>query len=287
MNNNINLNLYRYFLEVAKYESFSKAANSLNISQPSLSYSIKVLEEQLNKQLFVRSKNRIFLTNDGLMIYNKLKNIFRELNAITDTDELSGKVILGVRSAIANKILPIYINEINKIYPSLEISFIIAPSIDLKEMFENKKIDILIDEYYEIGDVESILLHECETIFFTSSLNYEQIKDINIDFSYLENKEIVIIKRNKVTQEIKEEYPLFNYVMVQSTPLMLKKLEDNNLIGISPKLVIYEELKMNKIHELKSDIKLPKTSVYASYYRSLENKKIKAVVDFFKEYKYF
>ena len=53
MNNNINLNLYKYFYEVAKYESFSKAANSLMISQPSLSYSIKVLEEQLNKQLFI------------------------------------------------------------------------------------------------------------------------------------------------------------------------------------------------------------------------------------------
>ena len=287
MNNNINLNLYRYFYEVAKYENFSKAANSLMISQPSLSYSIKVLEEQLNKQLFIRNNHKISLTNEGLEIYNKLKNIFVELDSITNNDELSGKVILGVRSAIANKILPIYINEINKIYPNLEISFIIAPSIDLKKMFENKKIDILLDEYCEIGDVESLLLHECDTIFFTSSSNYEKIKDVNIDFDYLKDKEILIIRRNKVTQEIRKNYPSFNYLLIQSTPLMLRKMEDNNFIAISPKLIIYEELKAKKVYELKSDIKLPKSGIYASYYQSLKNKRIKAVVDFFKEYKYF
>ena len=44
MNLNINLNLYKYFYEVAKYNSYTKAAESLMISQPSLSYSIKVLE---------------------------------------------------------------------------------------------------------------------------------------------------------------------------------------------------------------------------------------------------
>ena len=50
MNLNINLNLYKYFYEVAKYNSYTKAAESLLISQPSLSYSIKVLETQLEKK---------------------------------------------------------------------------------------------------------------------------------------------------------------------------------------------------------------------------------------------
>ncbi len=144
--NNINLNLYRYFLEVAKYESFSKAANSLMISQPSLSYSIKVLEEQLNKQLFIRNNHKISLTNDGLEIFNKLKNIFAELDSITNNNLLSGKVILGVRSAYASYILPFYINELNKIYPDLKIEFFIAKSNNLLKMLNNQEIDIMIDE---------------------------------------------------------------------------------------------------------------------------------------------
>ena len=63
--NNINLNLYKYFFQVAKYESYTKAAQELMISQPSLSYSIKVLEEQLGIKLFKKEKNHVLLTNEG------------------------------------------------------------------------------------------------------------------------------------------------------------------------------------------------------------------------------
>ena len=58
---NINLNLYKYFYEVAKHDSFTKAAEELMISQPSLSYSVKVLEEQLDYKLFNRNKGKILL----------------------------------------------------------------------------------------------------------------------------------------------------------------------------------------------------------------------------------
>ena len=51
---NIDLNTYKTFYVVAKYESFSKAANELCISQPAVSYSIKKLEEELNSKLFIR-----------------------------------------------------------------------------------------------------------------------------------------------------------------------------------------------------------------------------------------
>ena len=49
--NNIDLNAYKTFYVVAKWESFSKAASELYISQPAVSYSIKKLEEELNTKL--------------------------------------------------------------------------------------------------------------------------------------------------------------------------------------------------------------------------------------------
>ena len=51
----MDLNLYRIFLEVAKTGSISKAASSLFVSQPSISYSIKMLEEELKCKLFNRT----------------------------------------------------------------------------------------------------------------------------------------------------------------------------------------------------------------------------------------
>ena len=51
IDSNIDLNAYRIFYVVAKYESFTKAAEELYVSQPAISYSIKKLEEELNTKL--------------------------------------------------------------------------------------------------------------------------------------------------------------------------------------------------------------------------------------------
>jgi len=60
--NNIDFNMYKVFYAVATYESFSKAAKELYISQPAVSYSIKKLETDLNVKLFKRFSNGILLT---------------------------------------------------------------------------------------------------------------------------------------------------------------------------------------------------------------------------------
>lgn len=60
-----NFNLYRSFYAVAITGSFSEAARLLYVSQPSLSYNVKQLEEQLNVNLFYRKVNSVSLTNEG------------------------------------------------------------------------------------------------------------------------------------------------------------------------------------------------------------------------------
>lgn len=285
--NNINLNLYRYFYEVAKYESFSKAANSLMISQPSLSYSIKVLEEQLNKQLFIRNNHKISLTNDGLEIFNKLKNIFAELDSITNNNLLSGKVILGVRSAYASYILPFYINELNKIYPDLKIEFFIAKSNNLLKMLNNQEIDIMIDEDKYFGEYESNETYPFENILFTTNKKYNELKDTKLDIKYFDNEFLYLTRYNKITKVIMEKYPSIKTKIVESTPIMVEKIKNDNSIGLVPKMLLMNDLASGNLKELKTDIEIPNSYMYTTYLKKLENKKIRAVVDFFKEYKYF
>lgn len=287
MNNNINLNLYRYFYEVAKYESFSKAANSLMISQPSLSYSIKVLEEQLNKQLFIRNNHKISLTNEGLEIYNKLKKIFVELDSIANNDELSGKVILGVRSAYASYILPFYINELNKIYPDIKIEFFIAKSNNLLKMLNNQEIDIMIDEDKYFGEYESNETYPFENILFTTNKKYNELKDTKLDIKYFDNEFLYLTRYNKITKVIMEKYTSIKTKIVESTPIMVEKIKNDNSIGLVPKMLLMNDLASGNLKELKTDIEIPSSYMYTTYLKKLENKKIRAVVDFFKEYKYF
>lgn len=58
---NINLEYYKIFYEVAKEQNITKASENLNISQPAISKTIKLLEEKLGGTLFVRTKKALFL----------------------------------------------------------------------------------------------------------------------------------------------------------------------------------------------------------------------------------
>ena len=194
MNLNINLNLYKYFYEVAKYNSYTKAAESLMISQPSLSYSIKVLETQLEKKLFIRENNKIKLTDEGEDLYNRLDAIFKQFEEVNNEDDYRGKITLGVRSAYAFRILPNYINELNKIHPNLEIDYIIGKSEKLLSLLENKQIDILIDEQkVDTEGYKSVLQAKNKVILFTTKEKAKRIKSDVITLDYLNDKKIGIV----------------------------------------------------------------------------------------------
>ena len=66
---NIDLNLYKTFYVVAKHNNFTKASESLCISQPAVTQAIKKLEKQLNVELFKRTSQGITLTKAGELVY--------------------------------------------------------------------------------------------------------------------------------------------------------------------------------------------------------------------------
>lgn len=60
------IRLLQYFLAVAKEENITRAAESLHISQPYLSKQLMTLERQIGKQLLIRGKRKVTLTEDGI-----------------------------------------------------------------------------------------------------------------------------------------------------------------------------------------------------------------------------
>lgn len=75
------LNSLRYFICVANYLSFSKAAQHLYISQPALSYHISNLEKELGVPLFIRDKRQISLTNAGQILLNEATQICEHVDS--------------------------------------------------------------------------------------------------------------------------------------------------------------------------------------------------------------
>lgn len=95
----MDIRVLRYFLTVAREENITRAAESLHITQPSLSKQLMELEEELGKQLLVRGKRKLTLTDDGVLLSKRAEEIValmekteQELSADT---ALGGKVSIG------------------------------------------------------------------------------------------------------------------------------------------------------------------------------------------------
>ena len=71
----IETRLLHYFLAVAREQNITKAAQSLFISQSTLSKQMMDLEKQLGRQLFIRGKRKITLTEDGIFLRNRAREI--------------------------------------------------------------------------------------------------------------------------------------------------------------------------------------------------------------------
>ena len=77
---NFDLNLYKVFLTVAETKNISKAAELLYISQPAISYDIKMLENALGGKLFYRTSKGVELTPEAEKLYNAVNNSFNVLS---------------------------------------------------------------------------------------------------------------------------------------------------------------------------------------------------------------
>ena len=94
------LRLLTYFLAVAREETISGAAQTLHISQPTLSRQLADFEEELGVKLFIRGNRKITLTEDGVFLRNKAQEIIdlidKTENTIKNKDEIiSGDVYIG------------------------------------------------------------------------------------------------------------------------------------------------------------------------------------------------
>lgn len=85
----------QYFLAVTREQSISGAAEALHLSQPTLSRQLKDMEEELGKQLFIRSNRKITLTEEGMILRKRAEEITELVKKAQDEIALSDKTIAG------------------------------------------------------------------------------------------------------------------------------------------------------------------------------------------------
>ncbi|MCH4822822.1 LysR substrate-binding domain-containing protein [Gramella lutea] len=115
-----------YVLAVAEHKNFTKAAQKVFVTQPTLSMQIQKLEEELEVTIFDRTKKPIQLTEVGEKIVQQARNIVNESDRIQDIVDqqkgfIGGIFRLGVIPTIMPTLLPMFIGSFMKKYPKVKL----------------------------------------------------------------------------------------------------------------------------------------------------------------------
>jgi LysR family carnitine catabolism transcriptional activator len=149
MRNNVSLHTLRLFLRVAEMRSFSEASRTENVSQPALSRSIRMLEDQLGVRLFDRDTRNVALTSAGLMLQPIAERLISDYDAaFTDlAQSISGErghVTIGVLPSIAAGLLPAVLARFRAERPHVEVRVEDTLSDSLGELLQERRIDFAI-----------------------------------------------------------------------------------------------------------------------------------------------
>jgi DNA-binding transcriptional LysR family regulator len=151
------------FHAVAKQLSFTKAAEVLFMTQPAVTFQIKQLEEHFNTRLFDRGHGKIALTPAGDVVLDYAERILglsseMDVRLTEMTGEISGSLLVGASTTIAEFMLPRILGEFKGAYPNVRARLVVANSEAIEMRVSEHTIDI--------GFIES-LSHQpnlqCET----------------------------------------------------------------------------------------------------------------------------
>ena len=136
----------RYFLAVAREGSITAAANSLHLTQPTLSRQIKELEEELGQTLLVRKSHRVALTPEGMLLRSRAEEIISmvdktEAEFISMGNTISGSVYIGGGETRAMTEIAKIIKELRGSFPDIHFHLYSGNASDVTERLEKGLLD--------------------------------------------------------------------------------------------------------------------------------------------------
>lgn len=140
------LRVLKYFLEVAREENITAAAESLHITQPTLSKQLMDLEDEIGKKLFIRGKRRITLTEDGILLRKRAADIIdlveKTESELKNTEEvIVGDIYIGAAETDSMRFIANICVDINNKYPNIHYHLFSGNSQDVLEKLDKGLID--------------------------------------------------------------------------------------------------------------------------------------------------
>ncbi|WP_420491384.1 LysR family transcriptional regulator [Neobacillus drentensis] len=210
------------FIEVAKHKSITKAAESMHLSQPALSKSIRVLEEELGMTLVIRTNKTSDLTDAGKIVLEyaqKMVGILSEMKTtLNDITNLSrGQITIGLPPIIGSLFFPRVIAKFHHAFPNIELN--------ITEYGGARVVNSVEEGEFELGVA---VLPIDEKQFDVYPIVEEEMKLLVFKDHRLASRKVVDIK------ELKEEEFIFYHEEFALNQIMRNQFIE---VGFEPKIL--------------------------------------------------
>lgn len=168
----MDIRVLRYFLTVAREESFSRAAEVLYLSQPTLSRQIKEMEDELGVQLLIRTNRNVILTPEGQRLRKRAQEIVDLMDRTQEEflhldGEVEGQIAIGcgetqIMREVARVIIPL-----QQEHPGIRFNLYSAHADDVAEKLDQGLLDFgLMFEPFDMHKYDTLLLPFSDTVGF-------------------------------------------------------------------------------------------------------------------------
>lgn len=251
-----------YFLAVCKELHFTRAAEKLNISQPSLSQQIRILEAEIGMPLFDRIGKKIRITDTGKHLLKHSRNIFLELekirNSVDDIKELeTGRVSIGGLLTVVTYLLPPAILRYHELYPKIELVVSGLRSDDIRKQLIQGDLDlgilIMDEDDDDMEELESIPLYT-ENLALAVPITHELADKDVVSLEVLKNTSNILFPDNFFTRRLLDKhckslgFELHAFLEMTTMESLLTMVENGAGVTVLPKSYLeFKQLKNIRI----------------------------------------
>jgi len=291
----------KVFATVAKFKSFTLAAEALRVRQPSVTLIVQALQRELDTKLFERLGNKIHLTPVGEELLREAEAIVTKAEGIKDKiDEVKGlkkgKISVGGSSIAAASFLPIAIHMYKKRHPGIEVTLSIQDSRGLGKDLLEGKLDVAILSLATRSPALVTELYREEDVVVIASPNHPLARKRSIPLKLLANEPLIVPERdNRIRDEIEQIFldrglsftPAFEVNLRLGSRDAIKGAVARGLgIGFTSRPYITSDVKAGRLKTLKVvDFNLKRTMYITVHKSKQQSVHVQSFIIFLKQFK--
>ncbi|MDA1672745.1 LysR family transcriptional regulator [Bacillus cereus] len=244
---------------IKKYKKLTIVAEKLGVKQPTITFHIKSLEEELGVSLFELHSGRYFLTEAGEALHHyacKIDALMKEARRVTQEfkDFHKGAITIGASYVPATYLLPEIVYRFQCEFPNIKITLMVKTAPEIRTMLQNHEIDLGV---ISAAPFDESLLKQTnvmpDTLVLAFSKEHHFSKKENVSLQDIEKERILLHRNPSTTRDLLTKWMLAHNITFQSEieldslETMKQILKYGNGVAFISKLAIEQEVQRNEL----------------------------------------